>query len=141
MLIVDQFQVHVHEERIKELRQLCPMAVQGALDEVFQAAVVLLVQRRVPLLVVSREHRAHVRLVLHNHRASDCKSTSQQQQLLRQSARASKQTAATTPWSGEQNTSCAHSAPRLNNAGESTLVQQSILSCSFLDFPCQLLST
>lgn len=104
MLIVDQLQVHVHKERIKELRQFCPMAVQGALDEVFQSAVVLLVQRRVPLLVVGRQHRAHVRLILHNHHASDCKSTSQQQQLLRQSARASKQTVPTTPWSGEQNT-------------------------------------
>lgn len=127
MLIVDQFQVHVHKERIKELRQFRPMTVQGTLDEVFQSTVVLLIQRRVPLLVVGRQHRAHVRLILHNHRASDCKSTSQQQELLRQSGRASKQTVATTPWSGEQNMSCASSAPTLNNTGESTLAQQPIL--------------
>lgn len=35
MLIVDQFQIHVHKERIKQLRQFCPMTVQGTLNEVF----------------------------------------------------------------------------------------------------------
>lgn len=89
MLIVDQLQVHVHKERVKELRQLSPVAVQGALDEVFQPAVVLLVQRGVPLLVVGRQHRAHVGLVLHHHRAAHCRAPTTA--ALRQAGRASKQ--------------------------------------------------
>ncbi|KAI1236229.1 hypothetical protein IHE44_0001507 [Lamprotornis superbus] len=36
-------------------------------------------------------HGTHIRLILHNHRASDCKSTSQQQQLLSLEEPANKQ--------------------------------------------------
>lgn len=64
IVIVDQLQVHVDEERVKELRQLGPVAVQHRLDELLQPAVVHLIQRRIPLLAVRREDNADIRLVL-----------------------------------------------------------------------------
>lgn len=63
MVVVNQLQVHVNEERVEELGQLSPVAVQHRLDELFQPAVVHLIQGRIPLLAVRREDDTDIRLV------------------------------------------------------------------------------
>lgn len=52
MIVVHQFQIHVHKQRVEDLGQLCSVTVQNRLYELLQAAVVNLVQRRVSLLAV-----------------------------------------------------------------------------------------
>ncbi|PKU28348.1 polycomb group ring finger protein 6 [Limosa lapponica baueri] len=58
------------------------MTVQGTLNEVFQATVVFLVQRRVPLLIVGRQHRTHIWLIFHNNSSSNCKSVKQELRMI-----------------------------------------------------------
>lgn len=50
--VVDQLQVHVHEEWVEDLRKLRSVAVQDGLDELLKSAVVNLIERWVALLAV-----------------------------------------------------------------------------------------
>lgn len=68
VIVVHQFQVHVHEQRVEDLGQLCPVTVQHGLYEPLQAVVVNRVQLWVSLLAVSGQHHVDVWLVL----ASSC---------------------------------------------------------------------
>ena len=64
VVVVDQLEVHVHEERVEDLGQLRPVAVQHRLDELLEATVVDVVEDRVPLLAVGRKDDVHIRSVV-----------------------------------------------------------------------------